>query len=96
MDNEERLERQYPLPPSDSFDHPYRFVHPHEQTQDGDEVWNFHFGEWCSWRAIVDCAVDEFKTNGYRKPNPIVITPRLNIVRTQRPPTNFEESHPIT
>lgn len=92
----ERLQKQYPLPSEDSFEFPYRMLHPHEMTQEGDEVWNFHFGTWCTWRAVVDCAVDEIENHGYRKPNPVVISPRLNIVRTQRPPSEFETTHPLT
>lgn len=92
---EARLAKQYPMPSPDDFQPPYRILHPHEMSQDGDEVWNFHFGEWCQWSEVVDCTVDEFEKYGCRKTNPIVISPRLNIVRTKREPSKYESSHPV-
>jgi len=95
MTLEERITKQYPFPPIADFEPPYRPLHPHEMAKDGDEVWNFRFCEWCNWRTVVDTAVDEYEKYGYRKPNPICISPRLNIVRTKREPSDYEISHPI-
>lgn len=87
-----RYRRQYPLPMVTDFEHPYRFLHPHESPKEGDEVWNFHFRQWCEWREFVDGTVNE---NRLRKPNQIYPSPRLCLVRTKRPASEYDTTHPI-
>ena len=61
----------------------YRFLDHAEMPKGGDEVWNFHFGQWCEYREIVDAAVDEYEKQQapLRYVNPLVMSPRLSIIR---------------
>lgn len=83
-----RVEVQYGLPSGEDFMPPYRPLHPHEMAKDGDEVWNFHFKAWCEWSEWSYCTHRASK-------NEIQVTPRLNILRTKRPSSEYEKTHPI-
>ena len=77
---EAEIADRYPLPPPEAG---FRLLEHGEMPIDGDEVWNFHFKQWCDYRQIVDAAVDEMKERGapLRYVNPLVMSPRLSLIR---------------
>lgn len=77
---EHEIASRYSLPEPD---HNYRLLKHGEIPQDSDEVWNFHFKMWCNYREIVDAAVDEYEKRQapLRYVNPLVMSPRLSIIR---------------
>ena len=91
MSLENRFNKQYLMPPVEDFQAPYRFLHPHEEPETDDEVWNFHFQAWMPWREWVDGLTRE----SYKVKNPVKASPRLNIMRTKRLLSKYESTHPL-
>lgn len=67
------MRKQYLMPLDSDVTGDYRLLRQEENIQEGDQIWNFHFQEWCNYSSYVP-GVDRMEKN-YN------YSPRLNLIR---------------